>query len=121
VSVDEGYLKNFFTKSANMSPKERADYLGEDEEITEAHETSALEGDTKAPPPEQNVNLHFVSLIHKDGHIYELDGRRPFPVNHGPTTAGNFLQDAAQVCKDYMKRDPNEVNFNIIALASADQ
>jgi hypothetical protein len=31
VSVDEGYLKNFFTKSANMSPKERADYLGEDE------------------------------------------------------------------------------------------
>ena len=30
------------------------------------------------------------------------------------------IQEAVKVCKDYMKRDPNEVNFNIIALSAAE-
>ena len=29
--VDDGYLKTFFTKTASMTPEERADYLGKDE------------------------------------------------------------------------------------------
>ena len=24
------------------------------------------------PAPEEKVNLHFISLVHKDGHLYEL-------------------------------------------------
>ena len=101
-----------------MSPMERAIFLGEFEEISEAHETSAKEGDTEAPPSNTKVNLHFVSLVHREGHLYELDGRRPFPINHGPTTAETFLNDAAAICKRYMERDPEEVNFNMIALAA---
>ena len=27
---------------------------------------------TQAPPPETKVNLHFVSIVQKDGHLYEL-------------------------------------------------
>ena len=29
---------------------------------------------TQAPPPETKVNLHFVSIVQKDGHLYELGG-----------------------------------------------
>ena len=27
---------------------------------------------TQAPPPETKVNLHFVSIVQKEGHLYEL-------------------------------------------------
>ncbi|KAH3687842.1 hypothetical protein WICPIJ_001181 [Wickerhamomyces pijperi] len=32
---------------------------------------------TSAPDESEDVNLHFLSFIKKDGHIYEMDGRRP--------------------------------------------
>ena len=31
-----------------------------------------------------------------------------------------FLQDAAVVIKKFMARDPNEMNFTVVALAQAD-
>ena len=31
---------------------------------------------TQAPPPETKVNLHFVSIVQKEGHLYELGEER---------------------------------------------
>lgn len=42
--------------------------------------------------PNEQVNHHFVALVEKDGHLYELDGRKEFPVNHGPTSEATFLE-----------------------------
>lgn len=54
-------------------------------------------------------------MIEKDGDIYELDGRKPFPINHGKCT--ELLKDVARITKDeFMRRDKNEINFNLIAL-----
>jgi len=92
IKFKEGYLKGFFEKTKDMSPEERGRYLEEDESISEAHEASAQEGDTAPPAPDEEVKLHFISLVHRDGHLYELDGRKPFPINHGPTTPDKFLQ-----------------------------
>ena len=71
------------------------------------------------PAPEESVNLHFIALVHKQGYLYELgkyiipqgnsckltciclgilshkDGRKTFPINHGPTSPDSFLM----VCK----------------------
>lgn len=53
----------------------------------------------------------------KDGSMYELDGRKEFPVNHGPCTEEELLGKAATKMKEYMQRDPEEMRFTMLALA----
>merc|ERR1712224_1135171 len=101
-----------------MTPTERASALESDDGITRCHGDSALEGQTEAR--DEEVNLHFIALIQKDGNLYELDGRKPFPINHGHSSPESFLFDAATVCKTFMERDPSLLQFNIVALASAE-
>lgn len=61
---------------------------------------------------------HFIAFVHKDGNLYELDGRKEFPINHGPSSDDTFLNDAAEACRKYMSRDPGNVNFTIVALTA---
>ena len=35
---------------------------------------------------------HFIALVEKGGHLYEMDGRKDGPINHGATSAETFLQ-----------------------------
>ncbi|RMC06949.1 hypothetical protein DUI87_16401 [Hirundo rustica rustica] len=51
--------------------------------------------------------------------IAASDGRKPFPINHGETSDDSFLEDAIEVCKKFMERDPEELRFNAIALSAA--
>lgn len=44
------------------------------------------------------------------------DGRKAFPINHGPSSQENLLEDACRVIKLFMERDPEEVKFTIVAL-----
>eukprot|EP00795_Rhopilema_esculentum_P000297 gene297-9949_t len=119
VTLKNGFLKNFLEATKDLSPDERAKALETDEGISTAHEESAKEGQTEAPSPETKVNLHFVAFVHKDGSLYELDGRKNFPINHGKTSEQDFLKDAASVCKKFMQRDASNHQFNIVALSSA--
>ncbi|MXQ93593.1 hypothetical protein E5288_WYG018893 [Bos mutus] len=112
-------LKKFLEESASMSPEERARYLENYDAIRVTHETSAHEGQTEAPNIDEKVDLHFIALVHVDGHLYELDGRKPFPINHGETSDETLLEDAIEVCKKFMERDPDELRFNAIALSAA--
>ena len=51
------------------------------------------------------------------GHLYELDGRKAFPINHGETSPETLLADACRVIQGFFDRDPEEVGFTIMALA----
>lgn len=83
------------------------------------------------------MNLHFIAFVEVDGCLYELDGRKESPVNHGPTSRETLLQvqsaassppvshtsgtqDACRIVKQFMARDPNNLNFNLMALAPTD-
>ncbi|XP_071949448.1 ubiquitin carboxyl-terminal hydrolase isozyme L3-like isoform X3 [Antedon mediterranea] len=112
-----GFLSNFIEKTKSMTPEERASFLESDEGLCAAHEESAQEGQTEPPPREEHTELHFLTLVSKDGYIYEMDGRKQHPVNHGPTTDEGFLQDAAAVCQQFMNRDKAELRFTLIALS----
>ncbi|CAB4010722.1 Ubiquitin carboxyl-terminal hydrolase isozyme L3 [Paramuricea clavata] len=116
INIDEGFLKSFIESTETLTPDEKAVKLETDESMIEAHDNFAQEGQTEAPSREDHVNLHFVALVEKDGHLYELDGRKKFPINHGPSSTETFLEDAARVCREYMKRDPDNVRFTVIAL-----
>lgn len=110
-------LKKFLEKTSKMNPEERATFLEKDESIRVTHESSAQEGQTEAPSADERVNLHFISFVNVGGQLYELDGRKPFPIVHGKTSEESFLEDAVDVCKTFMARDPDEVCFTIIALS----
>ncbi|KAK7153996.1 hypothetical protein R3I94_007378 [Phoxinus phoxinus] len=112
-------LKAFLLQSAKMSPEEKAAFLEKDESIRVTHESSAQEGQTEAPGLDEKVDLHFIAFANIEGYLYELDGRKPFPIVHGKTTDDTFLEDSAEVCKKFMARDPQELRFTVVALSKA--
>lgn len=46
----------------------------------------------QAPSADTAVNLHFIAFVEKDGCLYELDGRKDSPINHGKTTPDTLLE-----------------------------
>jgi ubiquitin carboxyl-terminal hydrolase L3 len=92
VQLLDGTLKGFLEETAKMNPMERGLALENSNNISEAHEEIASEGQTEVPNRDDNLVTHFVAFIHKNGLLYEMDGRRQFPVNHGPTTADSLLK-----------------------------
>ncbi|XP_043286930.1 ubiquitin carboxyl-terminal hydrolase isozyme L3-like [Venturia canescens] len=117
IQLEDGFMKKFIADSLDCSFEDRGQLLiKEGQGIGEAHEKMAQEGQTAAPPVDQPVYHHFVAFVHKDGSLYELDGSRPTPINHGPSTKETLLEDAAEVCKAYMSRVPKEVRFTMVAL-----
>jgi len=109
-------LAQFLEKAKGLSPLERALELENSPSIADAHEQIAAEGQTEAPSADEELTNHFVAFVHKNGHLYELDGRREFPVNRGATTPATLLEDAVSVCKEYMANDPEELRFTVVAL-----
>ncbi|KAG7211446.1 hypothetical protein KM043_010730 [Ampulex compressa] len=120
INLEDGFLKKFLEESMNLSSSERAERLTDSKSITATHKECALEGVTAAPGEDQPVYHHFVAFVHRNGFLYELDGRKPAPIKHGVSSADTLLEDAARVCKEYMARDPDEVYFTVVALAATD-
>lgn len=110
----DSYLDKLTTVTATMTAAERAAYLESDDEIESVHGSAAAEGQSAQ---EEDVNTHFICFTHMDGCLYELDGRKQFPINHGSTTAETLLEDTCVVVKQFMERDPGELKFTILALA----
>lgn len=77
-------------------------------------------------PPEsaeEEVDHHFVCLVksHTDGHVYELDGDKPGPVDIGEMGEDDDLlcEKAVQVVRRYMVEDRNNLEFALLALVPA--
>ncbi|XP_058790609.1 ubiquitin carboxyl-terminal hydrolase isozyme L3 isoform X1 [Phymastichus coffea] len=145
IELEDGELKKFIDDTKDLTSEKRGEKLVEAQGISVTHEDSAHEGQTEAPGEDEKVFHHFVAFVERNGSIWELgkltnsrckirlniivydeiksehvisDGRKPYPINHGPSNTETFLEDAARVCKEYMSRDPEEVGFTIMALAA---
>ena len=118
ISLGEGPLKRFVEATRDLSPEERAVRLEDDDDICGAHDAAAREGQTRAPDREDQVDYHFVCFVSVDGGLYELDGRKSGPILKGKCGPDTFLNDAAAACKEYMTRDPENINFTIVALTA---
>ncbi|KAL8599842.1 hypothetical protein ACOMHN_038415 [Nucella lapillus] len=116
---DDKYFRTFLNATKGMNPEERGKYLEQDEGMGHVHEEFAQEGDTQAPSRDASVMPHFVAFVHKDGKLLEMDGRNTAPVCHGKTSPDTLLEDAARVVKTFIQRDPEEINFNLMALTKA--
>lgn len=115
----EKHLSKFFGDTKDLTPEERGKYLETDSAFGDAHDQLAQEGQTKAPPRDERIDLHFIAFVHHNGTLYELDGRRGAPVKHGATTEDTLLEDSAKVIRKFMERDPNNLHFTVVALAKS--
>lgn len=102
-----------------LDPVRKAEILEGDEKIATHHDeaTSSEGNQTDRGNIDDRLITHFVALVNVNDTLYELDGRKEGPVNHGKTSATTLLQDACGVVKQFMSRDPEEMRFTILALA----
>ncbi|KAL7123511.1 hypothetical protein ACP275_01G109400 [Erythranthe tilingii] len=112
--VDGSYLDNFFKSTAKMNPSERATFLENDREMEVAHSVAATAGETEAS---DNVDTHFICFSCANGQLYELDGRRAGPISHGASSTSTLLKDAAKVIQKIIQKNPDSINFNVIAIS----
>lgn len=120
INLQDGFLKTFLNDSKNLAFTERGELLMKSQEISNTHEELAHEGQTEVPSQETPIYHHFVAFIQRNGVLYELDGRKSAPIEHGATSPETLLEDAARVCQEYMARDPEEVCFTVVALVNSD-
>ncbi|CAG0898746.1 unnamed protein product [Darwinula stevensoni] len=121
ISIDpSSFLGKFLTKTKSMTPAEKGKALEYNEDICTAHGETAQEGQTPAPSAEAHLDLHFVAFVEHNGKLIELDGRKVEPTFHGKTSGETFLNDAANVCKEFIATRPNEQRFTVLAYAAHD-
>ncbi|KAG0223994.1 Ubiquitin carboxyl-terminal hydrolase isozyme L3 [Mortierella sp. GBA43] len=116
----DSIIQKFLERTRNLSPDDRAVVLEEDTAFAKVHENHASTGQTDTPDLQDEVNLHFVCLVHKGGRLYELDGNKKQPIDHGSTNGDSFLVDAAKVAREFVKRDPDNLNFSVIAATTSE-
>jgi ubiquitin carboxyl-terminal hydrolase L3 len=114
--VEGGKLKNFYNECEGKTYEERGNIFKGSKAVQESHAVAVEQGVTQQIEEEDEVDNHFISFVNHKGSLYELDGRKAFPINHGPTTGETFLADACNVVQQFISRDPDQ-NFGLIVLA----
>ncbi|KAK7251800.1 hypothetical protein RIF29_35329 [Crotalaria pallida] len=115
VKLAEGsFFEKFFKSTESLDPFQRAVFLENDREMEVAHSVAASAGDTEAS---DNVDTHFICFTCVDGELYELDGRKSAPISHGASTPNTLLRDAAKVIQSMIHKNPESLNFNVMAIS----
>lgn len=134
VSIREDSWLHFFHQGCpvSLSPMAKAERLEGDFMIRMLHREAATSdeinetsfgslgeetSETSGGSLGEDVIVQFVALVHVNGQLYELDGRKDEPVHHGNTTPLTMLKDCCEVVNDYKKRNPDIMGFPFLALA----
>ncbi|KAI3613510.1 hypothetical protein CBS9595_004343 [Malassezia furfur] len=116
-------LAQLLRVARGATPAERTKLLESSDALKSAHAATAGQGQTAAPDADDPVNLHFVAFVRgPDGKLWELDGRRRGPIARDVPVDSEaaLLPSAAKFVQDYyMRTDPDQVQFNLIALGPA--
>ncbi|KAI5362790.1 Putative peptidase C12, ubiquitin carboxyl-terminal hydrolase [Septoria linicola] len=120
-------LEKLVKDAEPLEPRARADLLEETEALETAHQAAAATGDTAAPSADDSIDLHYVCFVKgKNGHLWELDGRRKGPLDRGALDQDDDVLSAAALEKGvraFLKREEEagggELRFSLIVLAEA--
>lgn len=115
----DSWYARFLARTAARSPGERGHDLEADTEGEAAHAAVVELGQSDVV---DDTNQHFIAFVRAGGRLWELDGRKDTPVDHGACDAdgeGGLLPVACRVMRAFMARDPGELRFTMVALAPA--
>lgn len=79
---------NKFTQ--DMNPEAKGYAIGNMLELARAHNSHARPEPSQLPEKQQGISVrtaeafHFVSYVPTNGRLFELDGLKPYPIDHGP-------------------------------------
>ena len=101
-----------------LSPATKAEQLEGDSTIKTLHYKVASDesNETSCGSLEDEAIGHFITMVYINGGLYKLDGQKDGPVQHSDTTQETLLENACKVVEKFMKCDPNEMHFTIMAL-----
>ena len=69
------------------------------------------------PARDDDDVFHFVAYVPKDGCVYELDGLRDGPINHGPFSDSKWLEVAVPAIQRRIENySTQEIKFNLLAV-----
>ncbi|CAN8006955.1 hypothetical protein HPB47_027526 [Ixodes persulcatus] len=118
------YLGSTLTRlkehTRHMDPENKGHAIGNTPELARAHNTHA-----KPEPPQEKGHgvatgrtleaFHFVSYVPIDGRLYELDGLKPFPIDHGPWQPGQDWTDKFRMVITE-RLGGGDIRFNLMAV-----
>jgi len=112
-------LRSFGEFTSSFDPAMKGLSLGSSQEIREVHNSfarqSVFELDQKVADKDDDV-FHFVTFLPIKGRIYELDGLKEGPVDHGKVPEGtDWLDVIIPVLMERMaKYQAGEIQFNLM-------
>eukprot|EP01101_Sappina_pedata_P012863 TRINITY_DN920_c0_g1_i1.p1 TRINITY_DN920_c0_g1~~TRINITY_DN920_c0_g1_i1.p1 ORF type:complete len:236 (-),score=77.94 TRINITY_DN920_c0_g1_i1:121-786(-) len=118
ISLADGPLKNYIEQNDSATAEERGHRLDSDETIHESHQATALQGQTGLPSEGQSSDHHFVCFTQVGDRLYEIDGCKSSPIDHGPATP-SILEASAKVIKEKYMRDPSILDFSMLSIGAA--
>jgi ubiquitin carboxyl-terminal hydrolase L3 len=125
-SNPKNWFRDFYRHTKPFDLKQRAEYFSVDKSIESLHHKYAVQGSTSAEDS-MNVDVHYNAWIMSpnsssdDISLYELDGTKIQPIDHGKTSQETFLHDVASKIKnEFMANDPTEVRYSVLALVRED-
>ncbi|KAI8325707.1 ubiquitin carboxyl-terminal hydrolase isozyme L5 [Martensiomyces pterosporus] len=114
-------LANFRSFSVDLPPDMRGLALTNCDQIRNVHNSfvrpdSFLTDTEKQRPADDDDDLfHFISYVPVNGRLYELDGLKRGPIDHGETD--DWLQSASEVIQKRMSEySQSEIRFNLMAV-----
>jgi len=113
-------LTDFKSFASSFPPELKGTMIGDHPLIRTAHNSFAraepLISDEKKATKDDDV-YHFISYLHIAGSLYELDGLKQGPINHGPADADSWLERVRPIIQDRIDRySAKEIHFNLLAL-----
>lgn len=97
------YLLKFRDEAMEKDPKARGEIFEKSSDIKSEHKSASQEGQSQV---QAQVDSHFIAFIQKDGSLWEMDGLKKCPVNHGACTGEELVAKGCVAIKEFMNRDP---------------
>jgi len=110
----DSFFEKFVENTKDLTPAERGDYFKKDKSLEKAHKKAVSKGQSQVT---DRVTTHFICFVEVDGALYELDGSKDAPINHGKCRSNELLTKACEAIQTFIERDPGELRFTIMALA----
>ncbi|KAB0793805.1 hypothetical protein PPYR_11921 [Photinus pyralis] len=122
-------LSRLKTHTHGMSPENKGWAIGNTPELACAHNSHAIPQAKRRLDKSSGVTtgrftgeaFHFVSFVPINGRLFELDGLKPFPIDHGPwNDVGDWTEKFRSVMSERLGISAGEqyhdIRFNLMAV-----